>query len=63
MYEYKFVKVKYVGMFDRKLEDYQKVITEHAQDGWRFATSQTTELLDNAPTGVTLVFEKEKTDI
>lgn len=60
MYEYKFVKVKYVGMFDRKLEDYQKVITEHAQDGWRFVTSQITELLDNTPTCVELVFERKK---
>ncbi len=59
MYEYKFVRVNYVGFIQRKLENYQQVILENARDGWRFVQAVQAEELDKAFTGVDLVFERE----
>lgn len=35
MYAYKFVRID-VSFWQKPQEDYQKVIEEHAQKGWRF---------------------------
>ncbi|WP_413375627.1 DUF4177 domain-containing protein [Alkalihalobacillus sp. 1P02AB] len=36
MFEYKFVKVELSKWNSTPKENYQEIITEHANDGWRF---------------------------
>ena len=35
MYEYKFVKVNFGGFKLEPKEDYEKIVSEHAREGWR----------------------------
>ncbi|WP_413305827.1 DUF4177 domain-containing protein [Bacillus sp. 1P10SD] len=36
MYDYKFVRVEIDRWKGKPTEDYQKIISEHAEDGWKF---------------------------
>lgn len=62
MYEYKFVRVELSPFRRRPKEDYQAIIHQHAQEGWRlvqiFAPSAGG---DGAAMYFELIFEKPKT--
>ena len=63
MYEYKFERLKLkIGFFEMKpSEDYQAIIREHAEDGWRLLQifAPVTSAHPNA-SYFELIFEREK---
>ncbi|MCL4165385.1 UNVERIFIED_CONTAM: hypothetical protein GTU68_021196 [Idotea baltica] len=61
MFEYKFVKIDLSYFSSKPKEDYQKVIEEHALEGWRFVQifAPSTSSYGSA-SYFKLIFEKEK---
>ncbi|MGE7631807.1 DUF4177 domain-containing protein [Bacillus paramycoides] len=64
MFRYKFVKIELTWGFTRSkpTEDYQKIIQEHARDGWRFVQIFAPAIGSSGqPEYFELIFEKKIT--
>ncbi len=61
MREYKFVPLKTTGFFRiRPKEDYQKIIQQHAQEGWRLVQIFPSCInAEGSPRAYELIFERE----
>lgn len=61
MYEYKYVKIKVIGLIRRPESDYHVIIDQHAREGWRLVQILTPPI---GSYGIApyyeLIFEREK---
>ncbi|MEL6560107.1 MAG: DUF4177 domain-containing protein [Bacteroidota bacterium] len=61
MYQYKYVKIQLGGFFKTEpRQNYQKIIDEHAKEGWRFVQVFAPAITGyGKATNYDLIFEKE----
>lgn len=60
MYEYKFVRIEIEHGRERPKKDYQAIIYEHAQQGWRLVQIFAPTYANGAPQYFEIIFEREK---